>query len=801
MQNFISLSPSIMTPFLKIQLFLFAFSLTPCYLSAQGCTKFDQLMKEAKAAYAAPTYNFDLATSKLEAARKDCPSRSKSVDIQLKKVTRQKTIKASREKRDAQKAEQIRKREEKRRQQIEERKAKAETKRIAQEKKLAEAAARLERATTIYELYPTLPKGGCALKEKISGENFMDESVEEVLDYPREDSKVESEVLKKLSAELPQKFQAAARVNPLDKILVTKKLQNGDFCFYQNKKWGIKNAKGNILLKPTFDHIIVEKNQEGVIGYQNGKCNYYLQEKSQFKNDYYFIKTINAERKMVQTKNGFGIIDAQEKILLQPQYQNIEILNPGKDFLYKAFTDVGEGVIITQDFKTQVPFDDFNSGAKIIDENFLWVNHEIIDLRNQRKLLCSNKYEVYVKSKKHHLATISRRYENENHWMDFVGNLKFKGLKVQSIDDAGNAIAARRETPKQFGIINLQEKWLVEPNYTSLKNVNATLYIATDATGKFGVIDVNNKIIFPLEYESISLIKTGADGTPSLELRKGKEYITTIVSAKDLSVLKKDLPYAYLSSIGSYEPCVTKLYRAKDERGSTYLDENFETIMPQSYSRIFHGGGLFAAKKSKDKNNIYDCDGKLMKFQVNGNEVNEIAEYKKFNDNLTYVKLSTGEGYFINAQNQAVLDEVKYYHMFSYSAGSNGWVRVSSYNQKAFGYLVGLVDANGNKLIEPKFHKIDAFDDRYQMAQVAIDKKTFGVLTEQGEIKFVENFDSKKSLGFDLYLVEKNKKRGIVNHKNEIVIPLVHAPFEVFLKGGIIHASGEKYDMNGKVIR
>ena len=117
----------------------------------------------------------------------------------------------------------------------------------------------------------------------------MVESVASEAAPPSRDRPVNNELVEKFQNELPQKFKKAVKVKSSEKDAVTKDLANGNFCFYENGKWGVKNAEGKILLKPTFEHNIVEENQAGVIAYQNGKCNYYLDGKPQFKNEYYFI--------------------------------------------------------------------------------------------------------------------------------------------------------------------------------------------------------------------------------------------------------------------------------------------------------------------------------------------------------------------------------------------------------------------------------------------------------------------------------------------------------------------------------
>ena len=295
---------------------------------------------------------------------------------------------------------------------------------------------------------------------------------------------------------------------------------------YENGKWGVMNEKGEIVIEPTYNEMIIipEKTTDIFV------CTYDVD----YNNETFRTKVLNANGEEVfkeyanievlQNTDGlniwyekdvlkfekdgkYGLIDFKGKKILSAEYDNIYALDgieksiiiekEGKKGLLLSST--GE-IIIQPEYTDVISLtDDYKNGYIIKNsEN----KSGIISI--DKKLILQPKYDE-----------IKRIFENDC----FVVLQDDKLAIIDSNDqiildngfdnveqiDAENVIIIKNG---KYGVISLEGKEIIPAEYEEIKKAISGQYYIAKKDGKYGVIGIDNTIKVDFNYETMNYIQT-----------------------------------------------------------------------------------------------------------------------------------------------------------------------------------------------------------------------------------------------------------------------------------------------------
>jgi hypothetical protein len=295
-------------------------------------------------------------------------------------------------------------------------------------------------------------------------------------------------------------------------------------CVMKNGKWAFFSCEGKQLTKFEFDQITESPYSESSYTYfesglcrvqKNGKLGYI---NSNFQTVIPFGKYQESEtfdlskRAVVITKGKYGLINTQDKFILEPKYQSIDYFKyPSGRYKvqyankYGIIDSTGQEILPTQ-YLEIIPnyfqIDTLRKGILILKKN---IGNSIVTDYNGQVLIPEKyddigifevhdniSYSIVKKNGKfgliNHLDEILLPIENnlveKRRWFDYliVEKNGFQGIYSKS----GKEIISKKYEEIDPCYYNDNERFIVKKN------------------GLFGVIDINENIIIPIEFDSIS---------------------------------------------------------------------------------------------------------------------------------------------------------------------------------------------------------------------------------------------------------------------------------------------------------
>lgn len=299
------------------------------------------------------------------------------------------------------------------------------------------------------------------------------------------------------------------------------------YTIYDNGKWGIINSYGEVIVKPTYDEMIVipDMFQDIFI------CTYDVD----YGNNNYRTKVINGKGKeiikdydkieaianydknqniwyeknvfKVQKDGKFGLINYSGKKLLDLEYNSI---NPvfgienslviEKDGKFGLCDDSGNIVIDLNYKRIEKIGEDYKNGYIVVDENNKYGiigfdKSKILDVKyDEIKGICGeNLYAIKEKGK---YIVINKDGEKKL-------NKEFED--VLEINKDTLIVATSKG---KYGVLDMNGETKIEANYDSLENVNGNYFIAKKGE-KYGVVAIDGNVALPIESMKVKYISSG----------------------------------------------------------------------------------------------------------------------------------------------------------------------------------------------------------------------------------------------------------------------------------------------------
>lgn len=369
------------------------------------------------------------------------------------------------------------------------------------------------------------------------------------------------------------------------------------FSVYTNKKWGVIDSNGNIVIEPTYDEMIIVPDSKKPVFI----CVYDVNSKDET----YKTKVLNKDNKeiltnydkvelldnydenyniwqeknilKVQKNNKYGIVNYDGKVLLKVDYDDISTLKGAsnnmiivKDGEMGICNGLGE-IIINPQYKNILPLgENAQNGYIVVDSN--------------------NKYGIVGTNKK---VTIEPQYTDikeesaSDKYIVKDGNWKLINNKNEDIlnGDFDNIIAVNDDNViviknNQYGVVNISGEIKIPYQYDYLEYAFGNYYIA-EKSGKYGLIDLGNSTKIKFNYISM-FYRSDAD-----IIEAGNSDYTTDVYDNGLN--KK------VTGIVS-EVNVDDGY-IKIREGNDYQYYNFK-FEPKQNNEILPGKTLYLSKKN-----------------------------------------------------------------------------------------------------------------------------------------------------------------------------------------------------------
>ena len=393
--------------------------------------------------------------------------------------------------------------------------------------------------------------------------------------------------------------------------------------------------------------------------------------------------------------NKNGVIDKRGNILIQPEYNVIQIPNPSKpvficigeldrenhEYFSKALNDKGEEIFV--EFK--------NLRAIPIEAN-----------------ISSTPYEKDILT-----------YKNEGKY----GLINTSGSKItEPIYDEIKSVNYKEGTflvkqNNKYGIINKKGTIVVEPKYESItsdnyfsenkkkKNQGFIVCEKTEQGYRYGYINYKGKLILPVEFTALERI-TEIKDDKDLYFLAFKDGQAGILKNKKniLDFQYEDIQYNSLNNV--FEIRRNSKYGVVSKEG--------ETILNTEYDKILFGGLYINALKN---DTIYVFDFK-------GNSVEKDSYICKMKtENLKYyITIDNNEIYRVIDEDGNVIIDNNYVYI-EYLPGDYFIVAKDGKN--------GVVDLNGNSLIDLNYNSIFRIGDNSNILQaekIGIDDKVVNVI-------------------------------------------------------------------------
>ena len=441
---------------------------------------------------------------------------------------------------------------------------------------------------------------------------------------------------------------------------------------YTGEKWGVINSKGNIIVSPTYDDmIVIPDNSKGVF-----ICTYDVD----YSKNTYKTKVVNEKNKEVIS--GYETIEAIEN------YDKDNTLWYEKDIL-KVKKDGKYGLI---DFKgRQIVSCEYDSITALKG-----TTNSLLTIKDGQKGIIDNTGAVIIENKYKNIKAISEKYEN--------------GYIVQD------------SSTDKYGVINWNKKVALENKYEEIKEVygNGNYYIVKQ-NGKWQIVDKEGTGYLVDKFTDIISINN-----ENAIVKQSEKY--GVVSIKDA---KKIIDYKYDEiKIGTSENYIVKTnnkYGIIDSEGKTLIEAKYKSIVYRDSINIFEATNENYTSDLIDSDmkvkltgivSAIDIDNGYMKIRV-GNEYkyyNFKFEEKQskdiFKNNTIFLSKKDGKYGFVNGDGIVVVD-------YTYDDASE---------QNEYGYasvkkdgLWGCINAKGEVVVAPTYkldnNVVNQFIDKWHLAE------------------------------------------------------------------------------------
>lgn len=495
------------------------------------------------------------------------------------------------------------------------------------------------------------------------------------------------------------------------------------FILKQNNLFGVIDKKGNTIIDVQYDDIKIPNPEKAIfVCYKDNDIKILDSNNAEILTEYEKVEPIRLkniasdlmyEKSVLKySSNGkYGLINLDGKKITKAIYDEIDSL-PYKEGELIAKQNNKYGVINI-------------NGIELVD-----IKYELIELDGYYTDENQYQYAGYIVSNK---TDEGYRYGYIDNQGKLITGIEYNELsRVTDIHDNNNVYLLCAKNG-QFGIIK-NGKELIPNGYQSIRFDEANNVFVVEKSKKFGIANMDGKIIIPVEYKQIDI--TG------IYLYAQNDQGTTIYNSEGNQV-NIDTNVAILNT-GNEKYRIRINSQEKTKYG--IIDKDGKQIIEEKYNYIqYLSDNYFIVSNEKSKLGVID-DKENTKVEIKYDSVQKVQKTNVIQTTLTDTK--TTELYsnqldkVCEMQNATVEVEEEYIKIynasktkyFDYNGNEIKNTQVYS-NNKLFAKEEdgkwGFVDNNGNQVVEFKYDKVTEFNEN-GFASIKKNGK-WGSINEQGE--------------------------------------------------------------------
>lgn len=423
------------------------------------------------------------------------------------------------------------------------------------------------------------------------------------------------------------------------------------YTIYENEKWGVMDTKGNIIIEPSYEEMIVIPD--------NTKPIFICIENVNYENGTYTSKAVNEKNETIY--QGY---DKVEVIYNHDENNNLwyesNVLKVQKDGKYGLINLDGKELLSTMQDSIE-PI----TGVKSV----------FVTTTDQKKGLVDSMGKVIIENKYQEITSLTNQYENgfivknEQGKYGIINYDKTVALeeKYDEIKNVyGNGMYVVKEG-KTLKIVNTKGEIFLENKFEEIKEINLD-NVTIKVNGKYGVVNTNGEEKLKAEYDDLSYAFL------DYYIAKKDNHYGMITIDNEEKLPFQYTYITYLSNIGI-------LQAETDNMQSQLLDKDFNVKVTGIITEI-----------NQDKNYIRvreNDEYKYYNFKLEQKENTEIL-----GTNTIFLSRSNGKYGYVNEKGIVVVD----------------YIYEDATEQNKYGYVAvkkdgkwGCLDAKGKVVIEPTY--------------------------------------------------------------------------------------------------
>lgn len=304
--------------------------------------------------------------------------------------------------------------------------------------------------------------------------------------------------------------------------------ENESYKIFYFNKWGIMNAAGDWIIRPSFDETLVYNHLS--IGRKGMAYSIFDKEKMLFKTTSQPIHQIGNYVMVKNEDNKYNLLDETGQWVFDSSYDSIIYWDSFIELKQEGFSELRnlDGQLVFTKEKGIEDFGGYGDGYYLIKQNKRW---GFIDKKGRLRI--SNRYmnakpfsdgmaAVMIRNKwgfidKDESLKVQPYYEEVGVFKDGVAIVKTGDL-IGLIDKSGNEVLelkwrsiVRLSTGNYFvvnemgkiGLVNSKGIFLLRPAYDSLKDHGNKVTVSQN--GKYGVLEYTGRQLFKIQYKEITI--------------------------------------------------------------------------------------------------------------------------------------------------------------------------------------------------------------------------------------------------------------------------------------------------------
>lgn len=495
------------------------------------------------------------------------------------------------------------------------------------------------------------------------------------------------------------------------------------FVLKQNNAYGVIDKKGNTIIEAKYNEIKIPNPEKAIFLCHKDDNIKVLNEKNEE------ILTQYEKVEAVRLKNISGDLMYEKSILKYQENGKYGIINFEGKKITKAIYDEIENLpykegelIVKQGDKYGV----INiKGRKIVE-----IQYDQISVDGYYSEGNKYKYAGYIVSNK---TEEGYRYGYINYKGEIIEDIEYNELSRNTeIDDKDNVyiICAKNG---QYGVTKNSKK-ILENEYQTISFDKTNNLFVIEKSKKYGISDLNGKIIVPVEYKQIDItgIYLYAQNEQGVTVYNNEGNQVNIDT--NIAILNTDNE-KYRIRINSENG--TK-YGIIGKDGRQIIDEKYNYIeyLYDDYFIVSNEASKLGVINYKDEEKIEIIYDSIQKVQDT-----DIIQTSTSDNKMTYLfskdmnKICEMENSLVEVNDNYIKiynnDEIRYFDKEGKELKNTEVYPNNKLYAKEENGKFGFVDINNNIIIENKYDKVTEFNE-YGFAAVKLDEK-WGVINEQGD--------------------------------------------------------------------